>query len=57
MKEDKKIIFDAFAQLFVLMIESDTDNIELTFNFNKCKAKFKVNLVELEELEDKGEKK
>ena len=55
MKEDKKIIFDAFARLFVLMIESDTDNIELTFNFNKCKAKFKVDLVELEELEDKGE--
>ena len=57
MKEDKKIIFDAFARLFVLMIESDTDNIELTFNFNKCKAKFKVDLVDLEELEDKGEKK
>ena len=55
MKEDKKTIFDAFAQLFVLMIENDTDNIELTFNFNKCKAKFKVDLDELQEVEDKGE--
>ena len=53
MKEDKKTIFNAFAQLLVLMIESDTDNIELTFNFNKCKAKFRVIL---KELEDEGEK-
>lgn len=52
MKEDKKTIFNAFAQLFILMIENDTDNIELTLNFNKCKARFKVDLVELE---DKGE--
>lgn len=55
MKEDKKILSNAFAQLLVLMIESDTDNIELTFNFNKCKARFKVDLVELKELKGKGE--
>lgn len=55
MEEDKKTIFDAFAQLLILMIESDTDNIELTFNFNKCKARFKVILDELEDVEDKGE--
>ena len=55
MKEDKKTVFNAFVQLFVLMIESDTDNIELTFNFNKCEARFNVDLVEFKELEDKGE--
>ena len=49
MKQNKKLIFDAFAHLFILMLDGETDNIELTFDFNKCKAKFKVELVGLEE--------
>lgn len=56
MKEvDKKTLFSAFAQLFVLMIENKTDNIEMTFDFKKCKAKFNVELIRLEKVEDKGE--
>ena len=53
MKEDKETIFNAFAQLFVLMAENDTNNIELTFNFKKCKVKFKVDLKELEYKENR----
>ena len=48
MKEDKKLIYEAFAQLFIIMLENETDNMELSFDFNKCKAKFKVELVDME---------
>lgn len=47
--EDKKLIFEAFAQLFIIMMENETDNLELSFDFNKVKAKFKVDLIDLEE--------
>lgn len=47
MKVDKKLIRDAFAQLFIHMFNNDADGIELTFDFNKCIAKFKVDLVEV----------
>lgn len=49
MKENKKLIFDAFAHLFLLMAENETDNVELTFDFNKINAKFKVEVVSLED--------
>ena len=49
MKENKKLIFDAFAHLFMLMAENETDNVELTFDFNKVNAKFKVEVVSLED--------
>ena len=53
MKENKKLIFDAFAHLFLLMAENETDNVELTFDFNKVNAKFKVKLIQIKE--NKGE--
>ena len=58
-KKQDKTTAQTFASLLVLMINNDTDNIELTFNFNKCKAKFKVELLDLQDTthqhEDKGE--
>ena len=54
MKENYKVINQAFAQLLILMIEGESDNMELTFDFKKCKAKFKVDLVELEEKKQYG---
>ena len=48
MKENKKLIFDAFAHLFLLMAENETDNVELTFDFNKVNARFKVEVISLE---------
>lgn len=49
MEQKDKNLAQAFASLLVLMINSDTDNLELTFDFKKCKAKFKIDLLELKE--------
>lgn len=59
MEEKDKTMSKTFANLLILMINNDTDNIELTFNFSKCKARFKVELLDLQDTEsqqeDKGE--
>ena len=49
MTKKEKVIRDAFAEIFMLMFNNDTDNMTLTFDFNKCIAKFKVELIELKE--------
>ena len=54
MKENDKIVCQGFGRLLILMVKNNTDNLELTFNFDKIKAKFNVVLVEVEELK-KGE--
>lgn len=54
MEENDKIVCQGFGRLLILMEKNDTDNVILTFNFDKIKAKFNVVLVELEELK-KGE--
>ena len=54
MDKTEKIIKEAFAELFILMFNNKTDNVELIFDFNKCKAKFKVSLEEVEQ-KKKGE--
>lgn len=41
--------------LLIHMIENETDNVELSFNIDKIKVKFKVELIELKELKEKGE--
>ena len=50
-----KIIFQGFGRLLVIMLENNTDNVALTFDFDKVKANFKVELIELEEQKGKGE--
>ena len=54
MEGKDKIVYQGFGKLLILMAENKTDNITLTFNFDKIKAKFNVVLVEFEELK-KGE--
>lgn len=41
MKENDKTICQGFARLLILMLENDTEDVTLTFNFDKIKAKFK----------------
>ena len=41
-----EMIYRAFAEIFKLMVEADTDNVELTFDFNGVKAKFDVILTD-----------
>ena len=48
MKPEYKLLNQTFAQILIIMLEGETDNMELTFDFKKCKAKFKVDLVDLE---------
>lgn len=43
------------AMLLIHMLENETDNVELSFNIYKIKAKFKIELIELKELKEKGE--
>lgn len=54
MKENDKIVYQGFGRLLILMAKNNTDNLTLTFNFDKIKAKFNVLLAELEEIK-KGE--
>lgn len=58
-KKKDEITAKTFANLLVVMVNNDTDNIELTFDFSKCKARFKVELLDLQDTthqhEDKGE--
>ena len=55
MKENDKTVYQGFGKLLILMVKNNTDNLTLSFNFDKIKAKFNVVLVELEELKKKGE--
>ena len=54
MTENDRIVYQGFGKVLILMAKNNTDNLELTFNFDKIKAKFNVVLVELEGLK-KGE--
>ena len=51
MKEKDEIMIKAFANILMLMINNDTDNIQLTFKYSKCKARFKVELLDLQDTE------
>ena len=55
MEEKDKTMSKTFANLLILMINNDTDNIELTFGFSKCKARFKVELLDLQDTEHQQE--
>ena len=48
--KNEKAIRDAFVELFIEMFNNNTDNVELTFDFGKCIAKFNVTLEELKEV-------
>ena len=50
MNENDELMCKAFGTLLIHMLENNTDNVELTFNFGKIKAKFKVELTMLKEL-------
>lgn len=50
MNENDKYISKGLGLLLINMLEKNTDNVELTFNFGKIKAVFKVELTILEEL-------
>ncbi len=39
---DKKQLYDTFAQIFMVMIESESDNMELTFDFKCAKVEFDI---------------
>ena len=47
MKIDEKLLRDAFAQVFGLMLENNTDLADFTFSFKGYKAKFELRLIEL----------
>lgn len=49
MKSFPKILYEAFSTLFISMLNNETDNVELLFDFNKCNAKFRVELLEIDE--------
>lgn len=49
MKPNKKLIRDAFAEIFMAMFEADTDNMQLTLDFGKCIATFDVSITDLKE--------
>ena len=57
MKINKKLIRDAFVEIFVQMFNNNANSMQLTFDFNKCVAKFEVNLVDVEEKKELGENK
>lgn len=50
MDENDKYICKGLGILLIHMIENNTDNVELVFNYGKINAKFKVELTMLEEL-------
>ena len=45
MKGNDEYIYKGLGRLLILMLENNTDNVTLTFNFDKIKAKFKVELI------------
>lgn len=55
MNGNDEYVCKGLATLLIHMLENETDNVELSFNINKIKVKFKVELIELKELKEKGE--
>lgn len=49
-RNDKKIM-SVFGDILILMVENNTDNIELSFDIRGFNAKFKVELMELKQNE------
>lgn len=39
---DKEQLYDTFAQIFMIMIESESDNMEIAFDFKCANVKFDV---------------
>ena len=55
-KNDEDIyVCKGLGILLINMLENETDDVELSFNFDKIEAKFNVKLIELKELKEKGE--
>lgn len=57
MNEDEKLMYirKGLGILLIKMLENETDNVELSFDIDKINVKFKVELIELKELKEKGE--
>ena len=55
MDENDKYICKGFAQLLINMLKENVTEVILDFSFANCKAKFKIELIRLTELKEKGE--
>ena len=43
-------VYKAFREILALMIEHNTDNMELTFEVNKHKVKFDICLIDVKKI-------